>query len=100
MAKQVFVCEKCKTSYPTHTQAKTCEGSYCGNVGDVADTLHKWMCHQNHTGGCGYHYETQDFPGNARRPWLRKAKQVLAFARLMKIDARTLMLFLRNSEKL
>lgn len=94
-----YGCEKCKTCYPSRTQAENCEESHCDRLSDVADTLHKWMCHENHTDGCDYHYETQGSPGNARGPWLIKAGQLLAFARANKIDMRTLMQFLKDIVK-
>lgn len=94
MAKQVYACEKCKANYATHTGAEACEESHCDSARDVADTLHKWMCRWNHTDGCGYFYKHAN---NADRElWLVKAEQVLAFARLTKVDVRTLILFLRT----
>ena len=29
----------------------------------LADQLHEFLCHSNHTDGCSYHYESWENPG-------------------------------------
>jgi hypothetical protein len=44
----------------------------------VADTIHKQLCHYNHTDYCSYEYENWEKPGGAKKEWLKKADALLA----------------------
>ena len=47
----------------------------------LAFDLHDRFCHFNHTDGCGWHYEKEDWQGNAHQYWLDRAKLILALCR-------------------
>jgi hypothetical protein len=43
---------------------------------DLAEFLHKGICHHNHTDGCGWHYDNGDWTSYARKHYLEKARKV------------------------
>ena len=49
----------------------------------LAITLHKNLCHHNHTDGCGWEYESDkngaQWTGHAHSRYLLKARMVLSF---------------------
>lgn len=58
----------------------------------VANTLHKMLCHHNHTDGCSWEYEcwegtdkSIDWNGHAHSRYLTKARNVLDFCKWNKV---------------
>ena len=43
----------------------------------MAEELHDWLCHSNHTDGCGWCYESWEKPGHARRGYVEMAQRVI-----------------------
>lgn len=44
---------------------------------EMAEALHEAWCRLNHTDGCGWGYEGNDWLGHAHRSWHRKAQRIL-----------------------
>ena len=44
----------------------------------LAEKLHASLCCENHTDGCGWHYEKWSNPSYSRTRWTNKAIQVLS----------------------
>ncbi len=51
----------------------------------VAISLHKMLCHHNHTDGCGWEYEmaggNHEWEGHAHARYLIKAKKLVGFCK-------------------
>jgi hypothetical protein len=44
---------------------------------EVAEAVHKKMCHHNHTDGCGWYYDRGDWSNEDRKVYLQKATVLL-----------------------
>ena len=57
---------------------------------EMADLVHKHICHANHTDACGYYYETWDnygqFPFSARKDWLAKAEKLIKIVSVSQVE--------------
>lgn len=43
---------------------------------ELAELLHNYLCHHNHTDGCGWYYESWDKPGWSKNWYLEKAHKL------------------------
>ncbi len=52
----------------------------------LAEKLHAKLCYENHTDGCGWHYEKWNDPSYAKKMWKTRAIKVLAICEELRIS--------------
>jgi hypothetical protein len=57
------------------------------NATILADLLHEKTCRFNHTDYCGWHYESWENPGYAKKRFLEKANDMLNEAQRLNVSA-------------
>ena len=53
------------------------KASVTAEEAEIAELLHDKCCHHNHTDGCGWFYEWDDWSGTSHESYLKKARKLL-----------------------